>query len=115
MKIGSPWPRSIRNFITGGLLLAAATTFDVSAQLAPEVASHPAGLNRRHELEQRNLEYLRSHTDAEGQIRPDLWHKGIEDTKRMRIALSVSLAPSAGPAPSLVQVFGVAWQQIGPA
>src|SRR5206468_3812877 len=61
-------------------------------------------LNQEERREQRFQEFLLEHSDASGTPRPDLWLKGIQATKRMDVAESITLAP-AGAAPGAVQTF----------
>lgn len=77
---------------------------------------------RQERREQHRQQWLREHSDSSGQPRPDLWQKGIAQTKQMRIVAGVSLTPTAaqptGAGPTLAApsaVAGVQWTQIGPA
>ena len=58
---------------------------------------------------------MRKHTDSTGQLRSDLWRKGVEDTKKMKVADTISLAPAGAPATAAFPVARVQWTQIGPA
>jgi len=58
---------------------------------APETLCGPnAETPRGHEVkdrrELRQQEFLREHTDPSGQVRPDLWRRGIEDLMKMKSA-----------------------------
>jgi hypothetical protein len=48
------------------------------------------GLDQKDRLKKRQQEFLREHTDESGSVRPDLWQQGIEQTKKMKIAPSIS-------------------------
>src|SRR5260370_112893 len=47
--------------------------------------------NQQERREQRLQEFLREHSDPSGQPRPDLWLKGIQDTKQMKVAGRISV------------------------
>ena len=61
----------------------------------------------------RQREYRGKHLDTSGQPRPDLWKRGIEDLKRLRIAAGVSRTPG-GTELAPLGFVGVQWTQIGP-
>ncbi len=65
------------------------------------------GLNGKDRLRKHQQEFLRGHCDPSGAVRPDLWQKGVEHVKQMKIAARVPLDPGG--------VVGVQWTQIGPA
>src|SRR5262245_46120064 len=69
--------------------------------------------NDQERREEREREFIKEHTDASGRARPDLWRKGIEDYKRMKIAAGVRRAGVDEFA--LGGVVGVQWKQVGPA
>jgi hypothetical protein len=74
------------------------------------VAARRADRQERHQKQIE--EFLRRHSDASGNPRPDLWRKAIEDAKRMKVATNTVPSP-VGPAPKIV--VGTQWTQIGPA
>ncbi len=84
-------------------------------------AQQSSGLLGEKERRERHEQWLLDlHKDSKGQVRPDLWRKGIEQTKRMRIAAGVSVASVEGVPGKLGTaaaggVVGVQWTQIGPA
>jgi hypothetical protein len=98
-------------FLTQGLLAQDSPALDT-----PPSASngHGQGLAKKDRREKRQKEFLDEHKDESGRVRPDLWQQGIEQSKQMKIAAGVPLAPSGG-RPGVGGVIGVQWTQIGPA
>jgi len=99
------------------------TLFATVSFLMPVAAQKPPD-NRK--VQEQINSVLNSHKDTTGQVRPDLWHKGVEDTKKLKIAAGISVkknspktvAPIASVAPGSgagTGVIGVQWTQIGPA
>lgn len=70
-------------------------------------------LHQQERKAQRAQEFLFDHSDSTGTPRPDLWLKGIQDTKRMQVADKITISSSL--APGAVKVVGVGWAQTGPA
>ena len=66
--------------------------------------------------QQRAEGILRHHRDAQGQLRHDLWHIGVEHVRRMKVAAALPTPqPRRGRAPAAVVFAGVQWSQVGPA
>src|SRR5215472_11594263 len=78
-------------------------------------------------VKEQNNSIQNEEKDTTGQVRPDLWIKGIEDTKKLKVAAGITvkknnpksvttpvalIAPGSGPGTG---VIGVQWTQIGPA
>lgn len=49
-------------------------------------AETPRGHEVKDRRELRQQEFLREHTDPSGQVRPDLWRRGVEDLMKMKAA-----------------------------
>jgi hypothetical protein len=104
-----PSPRS------GRILLGAVTIFAVVAggmqrdQIVLAVASAQtpidsnSNLNAQKEEQIRKLqqkEFIREHSDASGNLRPDLWRNGVEQQKKMQVAPYIGWHPSSAASPA---------------
>jgi photosystem II stability/assembly factor-like uncharacterized protein len=87
---------------------------------SPQHGTPPGQEKERIENQQ---QFLAQHKDKAGKVRPDLWRKGVDDAKRMKIAAGMpralgGSAPRMASAPGVALssgVVGVQWTQIGPA
>lgn len=75
----------------------------VTAAMAdPSAAASPGGLEgqqQRRELQQEK--FLHEHSDATGQVRPDLWQAGIDHVHQMKVAPALGAhPPTAAGSPS---------------
>jgi photosystem II stability/assembly factor-like uncharacterized protein len=72
---------------------------------------------KKERREKRRQVFEDSHRDTKGKVRMDLWKKGIQDAKKMKIAAGIRPEPAGkGKAAPLAAggVIGVQWTQIGP-
>ncbi len=145
MKAVAPRPAeetgTIAALLSQPLLKESALTSFLKGESKKLSLALPQGERRARGLEdetgrrkERREEYLRKHTDSKGEVRPDLWKKGVEDTKKMKIAAGITINRASGGSPSATGkssplatekaapvvmasggVVGVQWTQIGPA
>ena len=120
-------PRKTAVWLTGllfltSLLLLPPRVFERFRAQAAALADDPQGAPERRargwedeaeRREEREREFLKTLTDANGRLRPDLWRRGIAHAEQMKIGAQVRLS---GPKNKLAgPILGVQWKQIGPA
>lgn len=99
------------------VLTLAAPSGTSMAYAAGQQSRVPPGQEKERLEAQR--QYQLEHSDKSGKVRPDLWLKGMQQAKRMKIAAGIAVgaqmnAPTAS-SPGAGGVVGVQWTQIGPA
>src|SRR5712692_1315783 len=83
--------------------------------LATQESKEVRPSNRQERREKQLQEFLREHSDDSGNPRLDLWLKGVQDAKQMKVVTTVSVARASASPDSAISVVGVQWTQIGPA